>query len=548
MMSTRSVLVRYLASLASVGIVAVARLELEALVGDVGTFGLFYVAVLVSAHFAGLGPGLLATGASSLAAALLFSRPQPGAPALSSAMMITRHAVFIGTGVMISWLIEERRLSRDRAEDARSELARHRESARAERESAEAERQKLLDGERAARAQAEHMIRTKDEFLATLSHELRTPLNAVLGWSQLLRAGKMGPNDLARGLEVIERNARAQTKLVEDLLDMSRIISGKARLDVRSVDLAVVIDAAIEAVRPAAQAKSIRVSKTLDLAWSQTMGDPARLQQIIWNLLSNAIKFTPSGGSVDVTLKRVDEDIEIAVTDTGQGIAPEFMPHVFERFRQADPSVTRVHSGLGLGLAISRHLVELHGGTVRATSEGSGRGSVFAIRLPGAPEQPRERVIEAPPPPSEPSSEPGTYTPPPLNGVKVLVVDDDLDARELGARILLEHNADVLTAASAAEALDVIKRERLNVLVSDIGMPGEDGYALISKVRALGEDAGGTIPAIALTAFARADDRRRALLAGFQVHLPKPVDPIELIAAVAALAGRTGKLARPRKR
>jgi signal transduction histidine kinase/ActR/RegA family two-component response regulator len=547
MMSTRSVLVRYLASVASVGIVVVTHLELEALFGDVGTFGLFYVAVLLSAHFAGFGPGLLTTGASSLAA-LLLMRPQWTQPAISSAASITRHAVFIGTGVMICWLTEGRRLSRDRAEATRVALERHLESARVERESAEVERQKLLDGERAARAQAEHMIRTKDEFLATLSHELRTPLNAVLGWSQLLRAGKMGPNDLARGLEVIERNARAQAKLVEDLLDMSRIISGKARLDVRSVDLAVVIDAAIEAVRPAAQAKSIRISKSVDLASSQTSGDPARLQQIIWNLLSNAIKFTPSGGSVDVTLRRVDDDVEIAVTDTGQGISPEFMPHVFERFRQADPSVTRVHSGLGLGLAIARHLVELHGGTVRATSEGSGRGAVFSIRLPGTPEQSRERAIEPPPPPSERSSEPGTYTPPPLNGVKVLVVDDDLDARELGARILLEHNADVLTAGSAAEALDMLKRERPNVLVSDIGMPGEDGYALIGKTRALGEDAGGTIPAIALTAFARADDRRRALLAGFQVHLPKPVDPIELVAAVAALAGRTGKVTRARKR
>jgi signal transduction histidine kinase/ActR/RegA family two-component response regulator len=455
--------------------------------------------------------------------------------------------IFLGTGVVMSWLIEARRRSEDRAERALEDLSRERERAREAMKEGEIERQKLLDGERAARAEAERMVRTKDEFLATLSHELRTPLNAILGWAQLLRAGKMAPKDASRGLEVIERNARAQARLVEDLLDMSRIISGTARLDVKTVDFGSVVDAALDSVRAAAQAKSIRLTKSVDESVSRASGDRARLQQILWNLLSNAIKFTPNGGSVEVALKAVSDAVEISVSDTGQGIAPEFMPHVFERFRQADSSVTRIHSGLGLGLAIARHLTELHGGTIRAESEGSGRGAVFTVRLPGGAEPLRDRApLSEEGPRTERTSAIVAYSPPPLDGVKVLFVDDDQDSRELGVHILAEHRAEVFPAGSAREALDVLKRERPTVLVSDIGMPGEDGYELIGKVRQLGDDGGGGTPAVALTAFAHPDDRRRALLAGFQVHLPKPVDPVELVAAVAALAGRTGRMSRPR--
>ncbi len=445
-------------------------------------------------------------------------------------------------------LSESRRRAEDRAARALEDLSREREQVREAQKSVAMEREELLDAERAARAEAERIIRTKDEFLATLSHELRTPLNAILGWLQLLRVGKMGQKDLTRGLEVIERNARVQARLIEDLLDMSRIISGKARLDVKTVDLASVIDAALESVQPAAQAKSIRLTTSIDASASRAAGDQARLQQVLWNLLSNAIKFTPSGGSVEVSLRPAGDALEIAVSDTGQGIAPEFLPHVFERFRQADSSVTRLHSGLGLGLAIARHLVELHGGTIRAESKGSGQGATFTVKLPGAAESQRDRApaSEAPAVRRGRHSAILSLAPPPLDGVKVLFVDDDQDARDLGVHILSEHRAEVIPAASVGEALDALKRERPTVLVSDIGMPGEDGYALIGKVRELGDDGGGGTPAVALTAYADPDDRRRALLAGFQVHLPKPVDPVELVAAVATLAGRTGRMRRPR--
>ncbi|HLM74839.1 MAG TPA: ATP-binding protein [Polyangiaceae bacterium] len=544
-MSIRRNVLRYLTGAGLVGFAAAARYLLERQFGDMGTFAFFYAAVLIAAYVGGLGPGIVATGLGAAAVGLVFS-DGPLGPQTAVAGVL-RHAIFLGTGVVMSWLIEARRRSEDRAEMALEDLSRERERARGAVKEAEIERQKLLDGERAARAEAEQMVRTKDEFLATLSHELRTPLNAILGWAQLLRAGKMTPKDASRGLEVIERNARAQARLVEDLLDMSRIISGTARLDVKRVDFGSVVDTALESVRAAAQAKSIRLTKSVDASVSRATGDRARLQQILWNLLSNAIKFTPNGGSVEVALKAAGDAVEISVSDTGQGIAPEFMPHVFERFRQADSSVTRIHSGLGLGLAIARHLTELHGGTIRAESEGTGRGAVFTVRLPGGAEPLRDRApMSEGAPSTDRTSAVVAYTPPPLDGVRVLFVDDDQDSRELGVHILAEHKAEVFPAGSAREALDVLKRERPTVLVSDIGMPGEDGYELIGKVRQLGDDGGGGTPAVALTAFAHPDDRRRALLAGFQVHLPKPVDPVELVAAVAALAGRTGRMSRPR--
>ena len=400
------------------------------------------------------------------------------------------------------------------------------------------ERKLLLESERAARAGAERANRMKDEFLATLSHELRTPLSSILGWAHLLRSRPPSAEELHKGLETIERNARVQTQLIEDLLDMSRITSGKVRLDVQPVLPASFIEAAVETVRPAAEAKGIRLGTMLDPSAGPVSGDPGRLQQVIWNLVNNAIKFTPSNGRVQVVLERVDSHIEISVADTGVGIEPQFLDHVFERFRQADASSTRHFGGLGLGLSIVRHLVELHGGTVRAHSAGIGKGSTFTVHLPLAAVQ---RPSQSPPrqhPAAQPSGAPD-FKPVDLAGLKVLVVDDQQDARELVARMLQECGAQVVMAGGAEEALRLVEQERPQVLVSDIGMPEVDGFELLKRIRALGESRGGRVPAIALTAFARSEDRTRALQRGFQVHVSKPVEAAELIATVASVAGRT---------
>ncbi|MDQ6808480.1 MAG: PAS domain S-box protein [Verrucomicrobiota bacterium] len=409
-----------------------------------------------------------------------------------------------------------------------------------EKKAAEVEREELLSSERAARTHAERTSRMKDEFLATLSHELRTPLNAILGWSQILGSSNP-PNteDLTEGLKVIERNARVQTQLIEDLLDMSRIISGKVRLDVQHVDVAAAIEAAIASVAPAAEAKGIRIQKVLDPLAGPVMGDAARLQQVLWNLVSNALKFTPKAGRVQVVLERVNSHLEIVVSDTGVGIQPEFLPHVFERFRQADATTTRRHGGLGLGLAIVKHLVEMHGGTVRAASPGEGLGSTFTVHLPLAiahQHEPVQSTTER----LHPRVSTGipAECPPGLEGAHVLVVDDEPDSRDLVKRILQECAATVQTAASAEEGLAALDREQPDVLISDIGMPGTDGYQFMRSVRALSEEKGGRIPAIALTAFARSEDRQRAMLAGFDMHVAKPVEPAELIAVVARLARR----------
>lgn len=407
-----------------------------------------------------------------------------------------------------------------------------------DRKKAEKEREELLEAERAARMAAERASRMKDEFLATISHELRTPLNAILGWSQVLRSGHPRGADLQQGLEVIERNARVQTQIIEDLLDMSRIISGKIRLDVQRVDLLPVIENALETVRPAADARGVRLQPTLDPQAGPVSGDPSRLQQVFWNLLSNAIKFTPKGGRVQVLLERVNSHVEVSVIDTGVGIDPEFLPRLFERFTQADSSTTRHHGGLGIGLAIVKQLVELHGGTVRAKSAGEGQGATFVVLLPltvvhPAPKQRRHPKASDP-------EEAGECSPR-LDGVAVLVVDDEPDARELVSRVLSDCGADVRTAGSAAEARAMLMAAKPAVLVSDIGMPGEDGHALIRQIR---KDEGGTgpgIPAIALTAYARSEDRQRAILSGYQMHIAKPVEPAELIAMVASLAGRVGE-------
>jgi PAS domain S-box-containing protein len=392
-----------------------------------------------------------------------------------------------------------------------------------------AERQELLESERQARGEAERASRLKDDFLATLSHELRTPLNAILGWAQLLRMGRLDDDDRAQGLETIERNARAQTQIIEDLLDMSRIISGKIRLDVQRADLASVLNAALDSVRPSAQAKSINLTKRLDPRVPPILADPARLQQIVWNLLSNAVKFTPRGGNVGVMLERADSHIRIVVADDGEGVLPDFLPHIFERFRQQDSSTTRRHTGLGLGLSIARQLVELHGGTISVDSGGPGKGTTFSVTLP-LPDAREELDL------AHPLSDVGQGIR--LSGVRVLVVEDDADARELILQVLREHDAEVVTAASPAEAMIMLKQQRPSVLVSDIGMPDQDGYELMRMIRALSSADGGEIPAVALTAFARSEDRTRAMLAGYQVHISKPFEPRELIATLASLAGR----------
>lgn len=405
-----------------------------------------------------------------------------------------------------------------------------------DRKAAEREREWLLASERAARSEAERASRLKDEFLATVSHELRTPLNAILGYAQVLRHGLRDPDSL-EGLKVIERNARAQAQIIEDILDMSRVISGKLRLEVRRVDLAEVIDAALETVRPAAEAKGIHLSADIDRQTGPVSGDPSRLQQVVWNLLSNAIKFTPRGGIVQVRLAGITSHVEVAVKDTGQGIRPDFLPHVFEKFRQADATTTRKHGGLGLGLSIAKSLVEMHGGAIRADSAGEGRGSTFTITLPLRTETDPPSASAA----SRSSPAPAKPDRPSLADVVVLAVDDEADAREVVRRLLEESGARVFTAASAREALDVLDQRKVDVLLSDIGMAETDGYQLLQAVRRRPADRGGTVAAAALTAFARSEDRTRALLAGFQTHIAKPIESMELIAAVASLAriGRT---------
>jgi len=404
-----------------------------------------------------------------------------------------------------------------------------------ERKHAEAEREAILERERSARAEAERAGRLKDEFLATLSHELRTPLSAILGWVHILRKSTPSQQAMEQGLAVIDRNARVQLQLIADLLDMSRIISGKMRLDVQRVELPVVIEAALDAVRPAAAAKGVRIESVLEPIMDPVHGDPARLQQVAWNLLSNAVKFTPRGGRVQLVLNRVNSHIEIVVSDTGRGIRSDFLPHVFERFRQADSSVAREHGGLGLGLAIVKQLVELHGGTVRAASGGADQGSTFVVALPlaivhGAPGDDDKAHPRAPTLAFSLAANAS------LAGVRVLVVDDEADAREVIRRILEDSQASVTLAGSASEALAALDKESPHVILSDIGMPNQDGYSLMQAIRRRGVK----IPAAALTAFARSEDRTRALQAGYQTHIAKPVEPAELVAAVASLAHTVG--------
>jgi signal transduction histidine kinase/AmiR/NasT family two-component response regulator len=467
---------------------------------------------MVSAWYGGLGPGLLATAVGLLLGDYFFIA--------ESAAERIEEVLFLGIGISIS-ILSQARLS------------------------LEARRQQLLASERDARRTAENARRgaedanrLKDEFLSTVSHELRTPLTAINGWAVMLRAGRLDAAQSERALETIVRSARSQNQIIDDLLDVSRIITGKMGLAIVPLNLGLVIKAAIETVRPAAEAKEIRLSAMIAPEAEAMSGDAERLQQVVWNLLSNAVKFAPNGGRVEVRLERADSHVEIVVADNGQGIKPEFLPYVFERFRQEDGGTSRQQSGLGLGLAIVRNIVELHGGTVHAASEGLGKGATFTVALPIAAaravsaEELRDKAAGGRLAPENPSA---------LAGVRALFVDDEADAREIITMMLTQGGAEVRTAVSATEALASCDEWRPDVLISDIGMPGEDGYTLMKKLRARESERGGHIPAIALTAYGRHEDRLRALSVGYEYHIPKPVEPAELLTVVASLTNRIGK-------
>ncbi len=404
-----------------------------------------------------------------------------------------------------------------------------------DRKRIEREREKLLRREQAARSQAEEASRIKDEFLATISHELRAPLSAISGWAHLLGTASLKDSDRTHAVEAIQRGVQSQTQLINDLLDVSRIVAGKMRLDIRALKLVDIIEQAIDTVRPAADAKRVRLQIILDPSAEPLSGDSDRLQQVFWNLLSNAIKFTPAGGRVEVRSERINSHIEVAVSDSGIGIRPEVLPFVFDRFRQADSTITRKFGGLGLGLAIVRHLVELHGGTVTADSRGEGQGTTFIVRLPAA--VAKHLLLD----PNRVHPSAGGATPggaPQLDGLRLLVVDDEPGTREIMEEILRRAGAEVRAAASAAETLEILDEWQPDVLLSDIGMPAMDGYGLIREIRARPASKGGRVPAAALTAYSRTEDRLRALSAGFQMHLPKPVEPVELLTVIASLARR----------
>lgn len=456
-------------------------------------------------------------------------QPRDAIP-FDAALTVTTVSDQTGAIVGLRWLVrdisERKQLEEVRLRAALAEMA---------NQTLEAEISQKKRLEKELRQQAESLSRAntlKDEFLAVVSHELRSPLNAILGWAQILRSRQLDETIVSRALETIERNARSQVKLIEDLLDISRIVRGKLPLNIRPVNLVSVIRVTLDSVQLAVTAKNIEIRTVLDESASLVSGDADRLQQIIWNLLSNAIKYTPKEGQIEVRLERISANAVITVSDTGQGIDPEFLPYVFDRFRQAERATTRHHGGLGLGLAIVRQLVEMHGGTVEANSPGEGQGATFTVQLPLM----AVRIL-----PSEIVQQPliGEEAAafdlcPSLSNVYVLVVDDEADTRELLAVVLESAGAKVRTAASVNEALQVIQHSQPDILISDVGMAEQDGYALIRQVRQIESEQPGTMPAIALTAYAREEDCKQLLNAGFQLHLPKPVEPAALVAAVAS--------------
>jgi signal transduction histidine kinase/CheY-like chemotaxis protein len=510
---------QYFVAITATAIVFTARFMLNPALGDVAPLLMFTLSVTVAAWYGGLGPGLLATALGALLGAYSFIEPFYAFHIYSGAELIEA-GLFLAIGIAIS-ILSQTRLSL---------LAR---------------RQRLLASEQDARKAAEDSRRAaedanrlKDEFLSTVSHELRTPLTAITGWAQMLRSGRLDAAKSARALETILRSARSQKEIIDDLLDVSRLISGRMRLYVAPLKLGSVIHAAVEAIRPAAEAKGIHLSMLLDPATEAVSGDAERLQQVVWNLLSNAVKFAPTGGRVEVKLVRADSHFEIIVADNGQGIKSEFLPYVFERFRQEDGGMSRRQGGLGLGLAIARHIVELHGGTVHAASEGLGKGATFTVALPIAsvravsPDELRDTATGVRLAPENPPS---------LVGVRALFVDDEADVRELITMMLAQGGAEVRTVSSATEALAACDEWQPDILIADIGMPEEDGYTLMKKLRARESERGGHIPAIALTAYRRQEDRLRALSVGYESYVPKPVEPEELLAVVASLTNRIEK-------
>ena len=470
------------------------------------------------------GASFFVAGGAGAIGAVLIDRGQLWAAALMLApiyLAYSTYKVFVGR-------LEDQRMHREHLAAALDDMTQLKE-----------QRNQLLEREQAARASAEQANRLKDQFLAIVSHELRTPLNAILGWSDILQGGHLDRTRRARAIRAIHDSAQRQARIIDELLDLSRIISGRLRLEKSLVDWPEIIRAAVDIARPAAEAKAIVLDVDVERETGMFSGDAARLQQVVWNLLTNAVKFTPEGGRVFVSLYRVNDSVELSVTDSGEGISPEFLPAVFEPFQQADGSITRRHGGLGLGLSIARQLVEAHGGTISAVSAGSGRGSTFVARFPAGP-------ISFVPLRSNPRASVETATPAPavsLEGARVLVVDDDDAGRDVVAMHLQARLATVVSAASVHEALEILEREPFDVLLVDIAMPEHDGYELIRAVRAMPQSAVASTPAAALTAFARAEDRRRSLESGFQLHLTKPIDAGSLIEAVASLRTQTAPAA-----
>jgi signal transduction histidine kinase/CheY-like chemotaxis protein len=489
-------------AVAAVGAAAILTLALRPYIGG-AVSPLFFAAVVVASWSGGLRPGLVATVLSALVTEAVFFPPLSRLDAGSLVHGFAFTVVALLTASLYARALDAQR----RAE----ELA--------------ASGEELLKREQTARVNAETAGRAKDEFLASLSHELRTPLNALVGWLWWLRKGDLDEARQARALETIERNTQALAQLIEDLLDVSRIITGKLRLKTRVVPPAPLADAAVEAIRPAATAKSIELLTTFDPEAGPVLADPDRLQQVMWNLLSNAIKFTPEKGRVTVSLARAGAEVTLEIRDTGTGIAPALLPYIFDRFRQSQTMLT-TPLGLGLGLSIVRHLVEVHGGRVAAASPGEGLGATFTVTLP--------LYTEAAPTAPDAGTDDATR----MDGLAILVIEDDPDAREWLVQTLERWGARVATASTGREALDAVTRERLDVLVSDIRLPDTDGYELIRKIRDIEGALGRYTPAVALTAYPRVEDRARALQAGYQMHVPKPVAPHDLASVIATLTNR----------
>jgi len=536
-------LVRYALAAGIVAVASLLRLLVDPLIHDQIPYFIYVAAVVVATWFCGAGAGVFGTVLSAFVGNYLFVLPRY--EVIPHGEDWIAMALFALVALGLVWQVgrwrRAERVLRGQAHELQAqgqELRIQAQELRAQSEALQAQGRELqaqAERYKALHEEAQRVNRVKDEFLATLSHELRTPLNAVVGWAYMLGGGDLDDGQVADASEAILRNAQAQVRLIEDLLDVSRVISGKLHLRLAPIDMAGVVQSALDAIRPAADAKSVDIRASL-LPGANLIGDPDRLRQVAWNLVSNAVKFTPKHGRVEVRLERRDSQIQLTVSDTGIGVEPEFLPHLFERFTQADSSLTRRHGGLGLGLAIVRHISELHGGTVGAESGGKDLGATFSVTLPVR--AVTEPVADEAAPCDTERGAADERRPEALEGIRVLVVDDERDARELVQAVLRQYGADVRAVASAEDAFHEVRRWRPDVLVADIGMPDEDGYTFLRRVRALAAAEGGTTPAAALTAYALREDRERALAAGFQEHVAKPVPPARLADVVARLACR----------